>query len=178
MEGYPDAQILVDNPRREVSALIVNEADKSYTITTSKVEIAVCKVTGQIKVTDLTTGKVAFEEAEPVLFKKSKTTITLKCNEGEYFYGGGVQNGRFSHAGKAIDIENQSSWTDGGVASPTPFFWSTNGYGFMWHTFRKGKYDFGATEAGTTTLMHEENYLDVFFMINSEALRCLTTSTS
>ena len=173
MEGYPDAQILVDNPRREVSALIVNETDKSYTISTGKVEILVCKVTGQIKVTDLTTGKVAFEETEPVLFKKSKTTITLKCNEGEYFYGGGVQNGRFSHAGKAIDIENQSSWTDGGVASPTPFFWSTNGYGFMWHTFRKGKYDFGATEAGTTTLMHEENYLDVFFMINSDGIALL-----
>ena len=173
MEGYPDAQILVDNPRREVSALTVNENEKTFTITTGKVEVAVCKATGQIKVTDLTTGKVAFEEAEPVLFKKSKTTITLKCNEGEYFYGGGVQNGRFSHAGKAIDIENQSSWTDGGVASPTPFFWSTNGYGFMWHTFRKGKYDFGATEAGTTTLMHEENYLDVFFMINSDGIALL-----
>ncbi len=173
MAGYPDAQILVDNPRREVSALTVNEAEKTFTITTGKVQVAVCKATGQIKVTDLTTGKVAFEEAEPVLFKKSKTTITLKCNEGEFFYGGGVQNGRFSHAGKAIDIENQSSWIDGGVASPTPFFWSTNGYGFMWHTFHKGKYDFGATEAEKTTLMHEENYLDVFFMINSDGIALL-----
>ena len=173
MAGYPDARILVDNPRREVSALTVNESDKSYTISTGKVEVLVCKKTGQIKVTDLTTGKVAFEEAEPVLFMKSKTTIALKCNEGEFFYGGGVQNGRFSHAGKKIAIENTNSWTDGGVASPAPFFWSTNGYGFMWHTFRKGKYDFGATEAGITTLMHEENYLDVFFMINSDGIALL-----
>lgn len=173
MAGYPDAQILVDNPRKAVEKLEVNENDKLITITTAKVQLDVCKATGQMKATDLTTGKVVFEETAPVLFKNAKTTITLKRNEGEFFYGGGVQNGRFSHAGKAIDIENTNSWTDGGVASPTPFFWSSNGYGFMWHTFRKGKYDFGATEAGTTTLMHEENYLDVFFMINSDGIALL-----
>lgn len=173
MAGYPDAQILVDNPRKAVEKLNVSENDKTFTIATARIEISVCKATGQIKAKDLATGKIAFEETAPVLFKNAKTTITLKRNKGEYFYGGGVQNGRFSHAGKAIDIENQSSWTDGGVASPTPFFWSTNGYGFMWHTFRKGRYDFGATEAGTATLMHEENYLDVFFMINSDGVALL-----
>lgn len=173
MDGYPDAQILVNNPRKAVEKLEVKESDKLFTITTARVQLDVCKATGKIKATNLATGKVAFEETAPVLFKSAKTTITLKCNEGEFFYGGGVQNGRFSHAGKAIDIENQSSWTDGGVASPTPFFWSSNGYGFMWHTFRKGKYDFGATEAGTTTLMHEENYLDVFFMINNDGIALL-----
>ena len=173
MAGYPDAQILVDNPRKAVEKLNVSENDKTFTIATARIEISVCKATGQIKAKDLATGKIAFEETAPVLFKNAKTTITLKRNKGEYFYGGGVQNGRFSHAGKAIDIENQSSWTDGGVASPTPFFWSTNGYGFMWHTFRKGRYDFGATEAGTVTLMHEENYLDVFFMINSDGVALL-----
>ena len=44
-----------------------------------------------------------------------------------------VQNGRFSHKGKVIAIDNQNSWTDGGVASPTPFYLSTNGYGMMWY---------------------------------------------
>ena len=47
----------------------------------------------------------------------------------------------FSHKGKVIAIENQNSWTDGGVASPIPFYWSTNGYGMMWYTFKKGEYD-------------------------------------
>ena len=173
MAGYPEAQILVDNPRRAVENLNIKESDKAYTVTTAKIELSVCKATGQIRVKNLTTGQVAFEEAAPVLFKNGKTIVTLKQSEGEFFYGGGVQNGRFSHAGKAIDIENQSSWTDGGVASPTPFFWSSNGYGFMWHTFRKGKYDFGAGETGTTTLMHEENYLDVFFMINEDGIALL-----
>ena len=169
----PEAKILVSNPRKEVASIDVKENDKTYTITTSKIEITVCKKSGLMKVTDLATGKAVIEETAPVLFKNAKTTITLKGNEGEFFYGGGVQNGRFSHAGKVIDIENQNSWTDGGVASPAPFFWSTNGYGFMWHTFRKGEYDFAATEPGTVTLMHEADYLDVFFMINNDGIALL-----
>ena len=169
----PEAKILVNNPRKEVASIDIKESDKAYTIKTSQIEVAVCKKSGLMKVTDLTTGKVVIEETAPVLFKNAKTTITLKGNEGEFFYGGGVQNGRFSHAGKVIDIENQNSWTDGGVASPAPFFWSTNGYGFMWHTFRKGEYDFAATEPGTVTLMHEADYLDVFFMVNNDGVALL-----
>ena len=169
----PEAKILVNNPRKEVSKIDIQENDKVYTIKTSQIEVSVCKKSGLLKVTDLKTGKVVIEETAPVLFKNAKTTITLKGNEGEFFYGGGVQNGRFSHAGKVIDIENQNSWTDGGVASPAPFFWSTNGYGFMWHTFRKGEYDFAATEQSTVTLMHEADYLDVFFMVNDNGIALL-----
>ena len=173
MPGYPEAQILVDNPRKEVESLTVNENGKLYTISTSKIDVIVNKATGMLKVTDRATGNIVFEEAEPVIFKKAKTTLTLKGNNGEYFYGGGVQNGRFSHAGKAIAIENTNSWTDGGVASPAPFFWSSNGYGFMWHTFNKGTYDFGAENPGKVTLSHESNYLDVFFMVNSDGIALL-----
>ena len=163
----PEAKILVNNPRKEVAGVEVKECEKGYTISTSKIEIAICKKSGLMKVKDLTTGKIAIEETAPAQFKNAKTTLTLKSNPGEYYYGGGVQNGRFSHKGNIIAIENQNNWTDGGVASPTPFFWSTNGYGFMWHTFKKGAYDFAATEEGKVTLMHETDYLDVFFMVNS-----------
>ena len=97
----------------------------------------------------------------------------MKENPGEYFYGGGVQNGRFSHKGKAIAIENQNSWTDGGVASPAPYYWSTNGYGFMWYTFKPGKYDFGATEKGTVMLSHDTDYLDAFYMVSDGAVSLL-----
>lgn len=168
----PEADILVNNPRKDVK-ISVEECDKGYLISTSKIAVAVCKKSGLMNVKNLATGEVVIEEVAPVLFKNNKTTVVLKANDGEFFYGGGVQNGRFSHAGKIIDIENQNSWTDGGVASPAPFFWSTNGYGFMWHTFRKGKYDFAATEAGKVTLMHEINYLDVFFMVSEDGVALL-----
>ena len=166
-KATPEAKILVNNPRRDVKNVTVKECEKGYSITTAKIEICICKKSGLMKVKDLTTGKIAFEETAPALFKNSKTTLTLKSNPSEYYYGGGVQNGRFSHKGNVIAIENQNSWTDGGVASPAPFFWSTGGYGFMWHTFKKGAYDFGATEESKVTLMHETDYLDVFFMVNA-----------
>lgn len=172
-QATPEAQILTDTPRKEVKEITLNEGEKYYTVTTEKIEISVCKATGTLKVKNLETGLVAFEEIAPALFKKNKVSLTLKAGNDEYFYGGGVQNGRFSHKGKIIAIENQNSWTDGGVASPAPFFWSTGGYGFMWHTFKKGTYDFGALQENTVTLTHETNYIDVFFMVNDNGIALL-----
>ena len=167
-KATPEAKILVATPRKPIVGLNVKENGNTYTVTTASMEITIDKSSGQMKAKNLANGKIAFEEIAPVEFKKGKTTITLKAEPDAYFYGGGVQNGRFSHKGKVIAIENQNSWTDGGVASPSPNYWSTEGYGFMWHTFKKGKYDFCATEPGKVTLMHETDYLDVFFMVNEE----------
>lgn len=165
-EAKPEAQILVDNPRRAVSGLAIEDNGSLATIRTERIKVEIDKQTALMRVVNIENGQVAFEELAPALFGKGKATLTLKENANEYFYGGGVQNGRFSHKGKVINIENQNSWTDGGVASPAPFYWSTHGYGMMWHTFRKGRYDFGADEAGKVTLMHETDYLDVFFMVS------------
>ena len=172
-KATPEAKILVDAPRKAVSKLDVKESSDAYVVTTAAVELTVDKKSGRMTAKNLANGKVAFEECAPVEFKKGKVVISLKASPEEYFYGGGVQNGRFSHKGKVIAIENQNSWTDGGVASPSPNYWSTAGYGFMWHTFKKGKYDFGATEAGKVTLMHETDYLDVFFMVNEKPIALL-----
>lgn len=172
-EAKPEAQILVDNPRMSLSKLDIDDNGSTISITTGHISIQIDKATSLLKITNLKTGKVVVEELAPVSFEKDKVTITLKENPKEYFYGGGVQNGRFSHKGKAIAIENQNSWTDGGVASPTPFYWSTNGYGVMWHTFKKGKYDFGAEEKGKVKLSHETDYLDVFYMVSDGAVALL-----
>ena len=172
-EAKPAAQILVDNPRRNLSPLTLKEDNNTISISTNKIRLELNKSSSLLKVINLVTGKVAFEEVKPVRYDKGKTILTLKENPGEYFYGGGVQNGRFSHKGKAIAIENQNSWTDGGVASPTPYYWSTNGYGFMWYTFKPGKYDFGAAEKGSVLLSHDTDYLDAFCMISDGAVPLL-----
>lgn len=172
-EAKPEAHILVNNPRKTISALNLKDGNDLISITTEKINIQLNKKTLLMKVINLATNTVALEEIEPVLFEKGKVVLTIKENPQEYFYGGGVQNGRFSHKGKVIAIENQNSWTDGGVASPNPYYWSTNGYGLMWHTFNKGKYDFGASEKGKVKLSHESNYLDVFYMINDGAVALL-----
>lgn len=172
-EAKPEAQILVDNPRKPIAPLTVKEDGNIISISTKDIKLELDKNTSLLKVTNLKTNTVALEEVKPVVFEKGKTILTLKENPGEYFYGGGVQNGRFSHKGKAISIENQNSWTDGGVASPNPYYWSTNGYGFMWYTFSPGKYDFGAAEKGTVKLSHDTDYLDAFYMVNEGAVPLL-----
>ncbi|MDL2222965.1 DUF5110 domain-containing protein [Bacteroidales bacterium OttesenSCG-928-M11] len=172
-QAKPSAQILVDNPRKPVSNLSISEAGNTISIQTSQIEILIDKNTSTFKVLNKETKAIALETLSPITFGNGKTAITLKEEETEYFYGGGVQNGRFSHKGKTIAIENQNSWTDGGVASPNPFYWSTNGYAIMWYTFKKGQYDFGAKEKGMVNLYHEENYFDVFFMINDGAVSLL-----
>ena len=62
-------------------------------------------------------GQVVMEESAP-LDLGATTVQTLKKHEGEDFFGGGTQNGRFIHTGNSIHIANESNWVDGGVSSP------------------------------------------------------------
>ena len=172
-QAQPEAKILLDNPRKQLAKLDVTDRNNNLTLSTNAVQVDFDKNTTCFTIKNLLTNREVVKSTTPVIFDKSKVSITLSESADEYFYGGGVQNGRFSHKGKAIAIENQNSWTDGGVASPTPFYWSTNGYGFMWHTFNKGKYDFGAKEKNTVTLSHDTDYLDVFFMVGDGAVALL-----
>lgn len=165
-EARPEARILVENPRRKVSALDVEDKADAVVVSTPRIEVAVDKATRLMRVTDRESGRTVVEQVAPVEFGDGRVTVVFGEEPQEYFYGGGVQNGRFSHKGKIIAIENQNSWTDGGVASPAPFYWSTRGYGVMWYTFRKGAYDFGATETGRVSLSHDTDYLDLFIMVD------------
>lgn len=172
-QAEPQAQILVDNPRKRTGTIQLKDTEGIITVTTPKISVSITKSNGLFKVTDLNTNKVVVESVVPTEYNPKETTVTLKEHTDEYFYGGGVQNGRFSHKGKVIAIVNTNSWTDGGVASPTPFYWSTRGYGLMWHTFKPGRYDFGSTTKGEVKLSHEENYLDIFLMVDDNAVALL-----
>ncbi len=169
----PKAQILVNDPRKPAGLVKLMFGENTVIISSPEVEVRFNKSNSLFKIKNRLTDKVVAEEAIPVAFEKSKTTLSLKEQPSEYFYGGGVQNGRFSHKGKEIAIVNENNWTDGGVASPTPFYWSTNGYGLLWYTFKKGKYDFGSKKTGIININHETNYLDVFFMIGDSAVALL-----
>jgi len=163
-QAKPQAQILVEHPRKKVGSLDLEEKDGKIIIKTQKVQLEFDKSSSLFKLIRLKDGQVLIDQLTPPEIGEKQVTLTLKAHQDEYFYGGGVQNGRFSHQGKSIDIENQNSWTDAGVASPNPYFWSTRGYGIMWHTFKKGRYDFNSRGDGKITLKHQTNYLDVFLM--------------
>lgn len=172
-QATPAAQILVESPRRSLVSLDVKKDNSSVVLKTQKISVHFDNKSGLMDVVNLATGEKVVESVSPVTFTDGGTTLTFKARQGEYFYGGGVQNGRFSHKGKSIAIENTNNWVDGGVASPTPFYWSTKGYGLMWYTFKPGRYDFGATEEGKVILSHKEKYLDAFIMVNQKPTELL-----
>lgn len=169
----PPAQILVNNPRKDAGRLTVVENDANVAVSTAEVQVRFDRQTGLMCVTDLRNGREVIKEVKPVDFRKHSTTVTFANVSDEYFYGGGVQNGRFSHRGKRIDIVNSCSWTDGGVASPAPFYWSTGGYAAMPYTFKPGAYDFGSKDKNTVTITHDMPYLDMFLMVSATPVSLL-----
>jgi alpha-glucosidase (family GH31 glycosyl hydrolase) len=90
----------------------------------------------------------------------TRTFQYLEPHDDEYFYGGGMQNGYFSHKGKKIRISKEiSNWDDGAVPNPVPFYMSTRGYGAFRNTFSPGEYDF----RDVTAVSHNENRFDCFY---------------
>lgn len=172
-EASPEAKILTNNPRRDVGKLTVSSDDHKVSVSTANVRVDFAKKGALVSVTDLRRQHTVVSQTEPTLFERGKTTLTLSQQPNEWFYGGGVQNGRFSHRGEKIDIVNTNSWTDGGVCSPAPFYWSTGGYAVMCHTFKQGAYDFGKTRKGEVTISHDTPYMDVFVMVDERPVQLL-----
>lgn len=193
-KSNPPAEILVADAKREVGQLDVHENKyrQWVRISTDSIAIYINTNDGAMTVHNLAVPesqkvfplprhsfwvwgeeRPVLEEVEPARVVNGKATLTLKAGEKEYFYGGGVQNGRFSHKGTAINIVNENSWTDGGVCSPAPFYWSTAGYGIMAYTFSPGRYDFGSKDAERVVLTHDTDCIDYFVMINSSPVKLL-----
>lgn len=90
----------------------------------------------------------------------TRTFQYLEPFDDEYFYGGGMQNGYFSHKGTKIKISKEiQNWDDGAVPNPVPFYMSTRGYGAFRNTFAPGEYDF----RDITGTSHNENRFDCFY---------------
>lgn len=155
---YPDSSDAYSHP-----AATVAEDDTTYTITSGKTTIQFGKETA--KMTVLYDGNAVMTE-KAALSIGSSTTQSLVKTTGENFYGGGTQNGRFVHTGEVINIKNESNWVDGGVASPNPFYYSSNGYGVLRNTFWPGSYDLGNAEEETVSTVHNENEFDAYYFLS------------
>ena len=146
----------------------LTETEATYTISTDKIKLEIQKANSLMKLMKAD-GTIVWEEAAPLKYKSGSTVQTLKTNDDEYFYGGGTQNGRFSHKGETIKIVNTNNWVDKGVASPNPFYWSTNGYGVVRNTWKPGEYDFGSKDAQTVTTTHNEKRFDAYYFVDDGA---------
>lgn len=107
-------------------------------------------------------GKNIWAEKSPLSFG-AKTIQKLNYHADEYFYGGGMQNGYFSHKDSMILIEKGGGWNNGGRPNPAPFYMSSRGYGALRNTFDAGVYDF----TKYMTLSHNENRFDCFYFVGS-----------
>jgi alpha-glucosidase (family GH31 glycosyl hydrolase) len=89
------------------------------------------------------------------------TTQYLTRAPDEQFFGGGMQNGRFSHRHKAIDIAVSYNWDDGGCPNSVPFYLSSAGYGVFRNTFAAGEYLFH----DTVRVAHREQRFDAYYFV-------------
>ena len=167
-EATPPANILTSQPRRPAGTLAVSTSEQAFSVASADVRVDISRMGALISITDLRTRHTVVRQTAPTLFAPRRTTLTLSMQPDEWFYGGGVQNGRFSHRGQKIAIENTNSWTDGGVCSPAPFYWSTAGYAVLCHTFAPGAYDFGKNNAAEVSLSHDTKWMDVFIMVDQQ----------
>lgn len=150
----------------------LEESNACYVISTAAIKLCIEKANGQM-VLKKANEDIIWQETEPISITETAAIQTLLTGENEYFYGGGHQNGRFSHKNKTINIKNESNWVDGGVASPSPFYLSSNGYGVMRHTWQDGVYRFQEH----ATFLHEEDRFDAFYFIGDSITEVLNEYT-
>ncbi|MGL4572389.1 MAG: discoidin domain-containing protein [Clostridium sp.] len=140
--------------------VIIDEIDDYYKINTNKIILRVYKAPMRLALYKNDNKTIIWEEEVPLKYNGKKTVQTLKTEDTEQFYGGGIQNGYFSHKNKKIDVKLKiSHWNDGSVSSPVPFYMSSKGYGVFRNTFKPGQYDFNKTALMT----HDENRFDAFY---------------
>ena len=151
--SHPDAKVV--------------DAGTTWEISTDDATIVFDKATAKMSIKNKA-GKTIMSEVKPISIGNGQTVQSLDTKDDEYFFGGGTQNGRFTHKGKSINIVNESSWTDGGVSSPNPFYWSTEGYGVLRNTFQDGKYDFGNTNKDVVATTHSESEFDAYYFISND----------
>lgn len=106
-------------------------------------------------------------QASPLELSASQTTEILKQNKNEFYFGGGLQNGHFSHKGKRIDIKKDNITGEDGVLSQVPFFWSNAGFGEFRNTSTVGEYDFGQHRKDVSMISHESELFDNFYLLGN-----------
>ena len=143
----------------------VTDKGNTYEISSDATTIVLDKTTAKMSIKNKA-GETILSEAAPLTIGKS-TVQELSTSDDEYFFGGGTQNGRFTHKGKTINIMNESSWVDGGVSSPNPFYWSTKGYGVLRNTFEPGKYNFADGQENVEAV-HWEKEFDAYYFVSND----------
>ncbi|WP_410169487.1 TIM-barrel domain-containing protein, partial [Actinacidiphila rubida] len=104
---------------------------------------------------------VIWQEAKPLRWSTHGMRQSLERGADEQFFGGGEQNGSFSHRGRTMHVGNNFDWNEGGWNNSQPFYLSSAGYGVFRDTFTPGVYTFGSP----VTTGQQEQRLDAYYFL-------------
>jgi hypothetical protein len=179
----PDGQFTEAQPNAADAQMVVwtgspvaftsRDAGEYYRLATPAVVLRVYKRPLRFALFDKTNTTVVWQETKPLTYGPS-TVQTLKRGDDENFFGGGMQNGYFSHRDTSVNIRlNTRNWNDGGTPNPAPFYMSTAGYGVFRNTMTPGRYDFLSPLA----LSHDEPRFDAYYFYGPSLKRILDLYT-
>jgi alpha-glucosidase (family GH31 glycosyl hydrolase) len=156
-EDPTNGEIVVENDFTPVKTTFEDAGDY-YKVASAKCVVRAYKNPLRFALYDKDDKNMIWEEEESMEYGPS-TIQRLKRQTDEYFYGGGMQNGYFSHRDSTIRIEIGGGWDNGGRPNPAPFYMSTAGYGAFRNTFSIGKYSFH----DPLSLSHREFRFDSYY---------------
>ena len=171
------SDVIVGQPQNVVVAL--RDAGAYYEITQTSASAAAPSVVAQLQkspcqLTLLVDGHAVVQEVAPLAWDDAlgTSTQTLARDEApfaaglsaEYFFGGGMQNGRWSHRDASIFIGVDYNWEDNGHPNSVPFYVSTAGYGVFRNTWAPGQYTFTSP---VVTVHNESTRFDAFFVLGA-----------
>lgn len=102
-----------------------------------------------------------WQEDKPLRWSTGGMRQSLQRGADEQFFGGGEQNGSFSHRDQTMYVSNSFDWNEGGYNNSQPFYLSSAGYGVFRNTFAPGVYTFGSP----VTTGQQERRLDAYYFV-------------
>jgi len=165
------SDIVINQPKGHAGVKF-EEKERYYLMTTSALALRAYKNPLRFAMYKPDNKTLVWEENRCLAYGK-ETVQYLSRGVNEYFYGGGMQNGRFSHRDKTILLRIDWNWEEGGAPNPAPFYMSTNGYGALRNTYAPGEYSF----RDTLKLSHSEARFDCYYFAGGSLKEILNAYT-
>jgi alpha-glucosidase len=158
--GAPGANIVVKTDYEGVTPRATDEG-LYHLLATPAMALRVYKANLRFALYKADNRTLIWEELAGPTWDGRQTTQVLSRGPQEQFFGGGMQNGRFSHREQTIQVAVSYNWDDGGHPNSAPFYVSTAGYGVLRNTLAPGSYSFTAP----VLTSHEEQRFDAYYFV-------------
>ena len=164
------SDVIVGLPNASFSLSITDRGTSVDVVQVPAGRVSVTLQKSPLLLSILVDGAVVVQEAAPLAWNDFSSWNTLARDATalpagltrEWFFGGGMQNGRFSHRDATITIGTDYNWDDGGHPNSAPWYVSTAGYGVLRNTWAPGSYAFGSP---VTAAHNESTRFDAFFVL-------------